>query len=285
MQSQTSEPYYINVEKVIAGKNPKLLKILPRFIISYLKRIVHQDQLNTILDRHREKYGFEFLDAMLKEFNVKIHVRGEHNFSQKERLVVIANHPLGGIDGMALMLIMGRMNREIAMTSNDLLMHVENLRCLFVPVNKHGSNSDNIGSLHDAFASNKTVMFFPAGLCSRKNGKQIIDLEWKKTFLSQGRKYGRDIQPVHISGRNSEFFYNLARLRKKIGLKTNIEMLYLVDEMFKQDNKDIVITFGKPIPIEYFDKRLKDKDWVAELRKHVYKLENDADAEFSPTIN
>lgn len=285
MPEEIIKTYFIDVEKVLAGKNPKLLKILPKFVINYLKRIVHQKDLNEILNRHRDKVGFEFLDAILTEFNVKIHVRGEHNFRKNSRLVVVANHPLGGIDGMALMSVMGKMNQDIAMTSNDLLLHVENLRCLFVPVNKHGSNVENIGSLNDAFASNKIVMFFPAGLCSRKNGKQIIDLEWKKTFLSQGKKYGRDIQPVHISGKNSRFFYNLARLRKKIGLKTNIEMLYLVDEMFKQDNKDIVITFGKPIPIGYFDKRLKDKDWAAELRKHVYKLENDVDAEFSPTIN
>lgn len=285
MLPESSKPNFIDVEKVIAGKNPKLLKALPKFIISYLKRIVHQDKMNEILKRHYEKYGFEFVDAILKEFNVKIHVRGEHNFVRGSRAVVVANHPLGGIDGMALMSVVGKMNPEMAMTSNDLLMNVENLRCLFVPVNKHGSNSDNREILHQTFASDKVIMFFPAGLCSRKQGKQILDLEWKKTFLSQGRRYNRDIQPVHISGRNSQFFYNLARLRKYLRIKTNIEMLYLVDEMFKQDNKDIVITFGKPIPIGIFDKRLKDKDWVAEVRKHVYKLENNADAEFSPTIN
>lgn len=170
------------------------------------------------------------------------------------------------------------------MTANDFLMYIDNLRSVFIPVNKHGSNSENIESINSTFASDKVVLFFPAGLCSRKSGKFILDLEWKKTFLSMARKYGRDILPVHISGRNSSFFYNLARIRKKIGLKANIEMLYLVDEMFKQNNKDIVITFGKPISIDYFDKRNKDKTWASELRKHVYKLEKDANAEFSPMI-
>lgn len=284
MQLDNTEPKFIDVEKVISGKNPKLLKILPKFAVNYLKRILHQDRLNAIINRHRDKKGIAFLDAVLTEFNVKIRVVGEEHFQRDKNYVVISNHPLGGLDGMALMLVIGRMNPEIAMTANDFLLYVENLKSLFVPVNKHGSNADNIALINQAFASNKVIIFFPAGLCSRKIEGQIVDLEWKKTFLSQARKFGRDIMPVHISGKNSQFFYNLARFRKRIGLHTNLEMLYLVDEMFKQDNKDIVITFGKPISIDFFNKQLKDRDWASELRKHVYKLENEADADFSPMM-
>lgn len=284
MHPDTTEPKFIDVEKVISGKNPRLLKILPAFVINYFKRILHQDQLNGIIYRNRAKQGIEFLDAVLTEFNVRISVGGEENFIKDKPYVVVSNHPLGGLDGMALMLVAGRINPYISMTANDFLMYIDNLRSLFIPVNKHGSNSENIESMNSTFASNNVVIFFPAGLCSRKSGKKILDLEWKKTFLSMARKYGRDILPVHISGKNSSFFYNLARIRKKIGLKANIEMLYLVDEMFKQNNKDIVITFGKPISIDYFDKRTKDKTWASELRKHVYKLEKDANAEFSPMI-
>lgn len=284
MHPDTTEPKFIDVEKVISGKNPRLLKILPAFVINYLKRILHQDQLNGIIHRNRDKQGIEFLDAVLKEFNVRISVIGEENFIKDKPYVVVSNHPLGGLDGMALMLVAGRINPYISMTANDFLMYIDNLRTLFIPVNKHGSNSENIESINSTFASDKIVIFFPAGLCSRKTGKGILDLEWKKTFLSMARKYGRDILPVHISGKNSSFFYNLARIRKKIGLKANIEMLYLVDEMFKQNNKDIVITFGKPISIDFFDKRIKDKAWASELRKHVYKLEKDANSDFSPMI-
>lgn len=284
MHPDTTEPKFIDVEKVISGKNPRLLKILPSFVINYLKKILHQNRLNGIIHRNRDKKGIEFLDAVLTEFNVKISVHGTENFIKEKPFVVVSNHPLGGLDGMALMLVAGRINPYISMTANDFLMYIDNLRSLFIPVNKHGSNSENIESINNTFASDNVVIFFPAGLCSRKSGKHIIDLEWKKTFLSMARKYGRDILPVHISGKNSSFFYNLARFRKKLGIKANIEMLYLVDEMFKQNNKDIVITFGKPISIDFFDKRIKDRVWAAELRKHVYKLENDANAEFSPMI-
>ncbi len=284
MHSETTVPKFIDVEKVIAGKTPGLLKILPSFVIRYLKRILHQERLNDIIFRHRDKHGIDFLDAVLTEFNVNIKVRGADNFDKSKPYVVASNHPLGGLDGMALMLAAGRINSHISMTANDFLMHVENLRSLFIPINKHGSNTENIGAINNTFASDNVVIFFPAGLCSRKIGKRILDLEWKKTFLSMARKYSRDILPVHISGKNSSFFYNLARLRKKIGLKANIEMLYLVDEMFKQDNKDIIITFGKPISFNFFDKHIKDKVWASELRKHVYKLEKDAYVDFAPMI-
>jgi putative hemolysin len=282
MQSQNSDPKFIDVEKVIAGKNPRLLKLLPGFIIKYLKRILHQDRINEIINRHKEKEGIEFLDAVLTEFNANILVKGREQFDAHKNYVVVANHPLGGLDGMALMLVIGKMNPNIYMTANDFLMHISNLKMLFIPINKHGSNAQNIDLINKKFTEDNIILFFPAGLCSRKIGKQIMDLEWKKTFLSMARKFNRDILPVHISGRNSNFFYNLARLRKKLNVKANIEMLYLVDEMFKQDNKDIVITFGKPIPINTFDKGIKDKEWAGILRKHIYRLEHDPKLEFTP---
>lgn len=278
-------PKLIDVEKVIAGKNPRLLKLLPGFIVRYLKSILHQDWLNSIISKNRDKTGIEFLEAVLKGFNANIKVLGESNFLPNKPYVVVSNHPLGGLDGMALMLVIGKINSKIAMTANDFLMHVENLKSLFIPINKHGSNAENIAILDQTFESDKVVLFFPAGLCSRKSGNKIYDLEWKKTFLSKARKFGRDIMPVHISGRNSNFFYNLANLRKKLHIKVNVEMLYLVDEMFKQDNKDIVISFGKPIPISTFNKSRSDKSWAALLRKHVYNLENNIDTDFSTTID
>jgi putative hemolysin len=209
-------------------------------------------------------------------------VKGDENLLLTERFVVVSNHPLGGLDGMALMWAVGRKKPDIATPVNDFLMHLPNLKPLFIPVNKHGSNATNIAVFDETFASDKTVVYFPAGLCSRRINGEILDLEWKKTFLSKARKSNRDILPVHISGKNSSFFYNLANLRKFLRIKANIEMLYLVDEMFGQKNKDIVITFGKPVPLEAFDKRRNDRDWAALLRKHVYKLEKNPETTFNP---
>lgn len=273
---------FIDLEKVIAGKSERLLRLMPRFLLSYLKRVVHQDRLNDILNRHRTLYGHDFLEAIFKDFGVNIVVKGDENLLLTERFVVVSNHPLGGLDGMALMWAVGRKKPDIATPVNDFLMHLPNLKPLFIPVNKHGSNASNIAVFDETFASDKTVVYFPAGLCSRKIKGEILDLEWKKTFLSKARKSKRDILPVHISGKNSSFFYNLANLRKFLRIKVNIEMLYLVDEMFGQKNKDIVITFGKPVPLEVFDKRHNDRDWAALLRKHVYKLEKNPEITFNP---
>ena len=266
---------FIDLDKVIEGKSPRLRRNLPGFVVRFLKKIVHQDELNNALNKHKDKFGLEFLEVILKDFGVNITVKGDENLLKSERFVVVANHPLGGLDGIALMHAVGKRRPDIVSPANDFLMHLPNLRSMFIPVNKHGSNAANIAVFNETFASGKTIVYFPAGLCSRKTGGEILDLEWKKTFLSKARKYDRDILPVHISGRNSGFFYNLANLRKWLGLKANIEMLFLVDEMFKQKSKEIIITFGEPVQLGNLTKKHNDQKWAELLRSHVYKLEKD----------
>ncbi len=197
------------------------------------------------------------------------------------RYLVASNHPLGGMDGIALLHETGKLNKEVIFPVNDLLMNLPNLYELFIPVNKHGSNAENIRIFNDTFDSDMLVLYFPAGLVSRKQSGTVKDIEWKKTFLTKAKSSGRDIIPVFISGRNTDFFYNLANLRKKLGIKANIEMLFLVDQMYKFKNKTIPITFGKPIPIGVFDKSKTDQQWSYLIREHVYRLEKDPDIEFT----
>jgi putative hemolysin len=196
------------------------------------------------------------------------------------RYLVASNHPLGGMDGIALLHETGKLRKEVLFPVNDLLLNLPNLYELFIPVNKHGSNAENIKLFNDTFASNAMILYFPAGLVSRKQSGIIKDIEWKKTFLTKAKSSQRDIIPVYISGRNTNFFYNLANIRKKLGIKANIEMLFLPDQLFRYQNKMIRITFGKPIPISVFDKSRTDQQWTALLREHVYKLENNPDQEF-----
>lgn len=273
--SENKEKVFFNLERVIESKNPSLLKVLPRFLLNYMKRVIHQDELNAITHKNRDLYGIDFLDATLKDFGVKIIYKGLENVAKDGRWIVSANHPLGGLDGMALMWVIGRIRKDILFPVNDLLMNIPNLKGLFIPINKHGSNAGNIRMIEDAFSSDKAMLYFPAGLCSRKKNGRICDLEWKKSFITKARTHKRDIIPCHINGRNSNWFYNLARFRAFLGIKANIEMLYLVDEMFKQKEKEIVITFGKPISYSIFDKRNTDLTWARLLKDHVYKLEAD----------
>jgi len=270
--SNKMEDIFFDLERVIATKNPGLLRILPRFVLNYLKKVVHQDDLNEIVRNNRNLYGLDFLDACLKGFGVKIKFNGLENIPADGRWIVASNHPLGGLDGMALMWVVGKIRKDIVFPVNDLLMNIANLRGLFIPVNKHGSNAGNARIIEDTFASEKAMLYFPAGLCSRKQKDGICDLEWKKSFITKARAHKRDIIPCFINGRNSDWFYNIARIRAFLGIKANLEMIYLVDEMFKQRDKEIVITFGKPISYTIFDKKKTDLFWAQILKKHVYSL-------------
>lgn len=270
--SQLTGTRLIDIERVFAEKNPRLLKLVPGFFIRYLKRVIHQDELNNTLELYKDKQGLDFIEVVLEEFGVKIIVEGLTNLPVHGRYIIAANHPLGGIDGMALMKVVGSVRKDILLPVNDLLMYLPNLNPLFIPLNKHGRNVDNIRLFDEAFASDAAILYFPAGLCSRKLKGKVIDLDWKKTFIAKAKKFKRDIVPVYIEGSNSNFFYGLARWRVKLGLKTNIEMLYLVDEMYKQKDKQILLKFGKPFPFQFFDGSKRDNDWAAYLKEHVYSL-------------
>ena len=281
----------IDIESLFAAKNPKLLRIIPKFVLSYLKRITHQEEINGYIYRNRDKTGLPFVEAILTEFGVKVEIRDKRRIPSagngiseqtqavipsQGRFIVASNHPLGGLDGMALMHALGKYRSDLVFPVNDLLMNVPGLRPIFIPINKHGRNTENAKLIDETFASDKMILYFPAGLVSRKqriHGEFVIrDLEWKSTFIKKARKYQRDIIPVFVDGRNSNWFYNLARWRKKLGIGANIEMLYLVDEMSKQFNKTITLVVGDPISWTTFDKSKTDSQWATWVQEKVYDL-------------
>lgn len=269
-----NKPEFVDIEKVLSDKSPLLKRLLPGFMINYLKRIIHQDTLNEYLKVHGHLQGVEFIEAILDEMNTKLDIKGIENITKEGRFIIASNHPLGGIDGLALMLAVGRVRSDLLFPVNDILMNIENLRPLFIPINKHGSNSQNIKIFNDTFASDKIVCYFPFGLVSRKKKGRIMDLNWKSTFISKAKKYKRDIIPTHIGGRNSNFFYNLSNIRKALGIKANIEMLFLVNEFFKQRNNTLKITFGSPISYTTFDSRHTNSEWAELMRQYSYSLDS-----------
>jgi putative hemolysin len=262
----------LDVDKVIAAKSPVLHKLLPGFVIRYFERLVHQKELNYYLITYGHLVGVDFIDAVLKDMNTSLELIGLENIPKIEKCLVASNHPLGGLDGLALMLAVSKVRRDILFPVNDILLNIKNLEVLFIPINKLGSNTQNIQILNDTFASGKLICYFPFGLVSRKKNGKIMDLEWKTTFLTKARKFERDIVPTYISGRNTDFFYNLANFRKKFKIKANLEMLFLPDEMIKQKKQTITITFGKPVPYQFFDKRHTMAEWAELMRQYVYKL-------------
>lgn len=267
----------IDIKSVLRQKAPALSKKLPSFVVNYLTRLVHQDELNYILTHYKDKDGVEFMEALIDYFQLTLDTHGLENIPQPEegrRLIFASNHPLGGLDGICLSALLGKhYNGDIRYPVNDLLLFIPNLRSIFVPINKHGSQSkDAVNLSNQAYASDNQIITFPAGLCSRKQKGKIVDLPWKKSFITKAIEYQRDIAPIYFEGRNSNFFYNLANTRKHLGIRANLEMVFLSDELFKCKQKTFNIYFGKPIPWQTFTSEKKPDQWATYVKEVVYKL-------------
>ncbi len=239
----------IDVYKVIEGKSAKLARRVPGFLIRYLERTIHQDEINEILAAYARLEGVEFIRAALKHMGISYYSTGMEALDPGGRYIFASNHPFGGLDGLMLADEVTRRFGDVRVVVNDLLMYLDPIRGLFVPVNKHGrQNAGSVAAFNDAFASGLPIITFPAGLCSRRKKGVVCDLEWKSNFVKKAVSSGRDVVPVYFDGRLSNFFYRLSNFRTYLGVKANVEMLYLPDEMFRQKGSRFEIRVGTPIP-------------------------------------
>ncbi len=263
----------IDVREVLLAKNPSLGKVVPSFLINYLKRVIHQDEINGFLAESGHLHDFELVEAALKFFETSYKVYGSENIPRSGRFIFVSNHPLGGLDGLVFIHELSKYFSDIRFPVNDILINLRNLSGIFLPVNKHGGQSREAANLlEETYASDSQILYFPAGLCSRKRKGRICDLTWHKSFITKAIKHKRDIVPVFFSGRNSNFFYNLANLRSFLGIKANIEMLYLPDEMFRQRGHEISMVFGSPVSHETFDKSRSPGEWAEWVKTLTYDL-------------
>ena len=267
----------IDINEILKGKMGAKAKYVPAPVVSWLKKIAHQDEVNKFLWDSRELIGTPWLEECVRYLDMTLEFEGEENLPSKDDgklYTFVSNHPLGGIDGVALGSIIGRKyNSRFRYLVNDLLMNLPGLAPLCIPINKTGSQSRNFPAMVETgFQSDYHMLMFPAGLCSRKINGEIRDLPWKKTFLSKSIEYKRDIVPIHFSGQNSNFFYRLANFSDRHIKKVNIAMLFLVDEMYKNVHKTFKVSFGKPIPWQTFDKSKSPMEWVKFVYDRVYEL-------------
>ena len=246
---QTNDILQVDMDKVIADKNPRLARLLPRFLKRYLKRIIHQDEINHVLRSFSHQTPVEFIRSTLSYMEISYRAVGLEQLSDQGRYLFVSNHPFGGMDGMMLCDELDKRFGSGRIIVNDILMNLKPLAPLFVPVNKHGrQNSDYLRFFREALASDDQIATFPAGLCSRRIDGKVCDTKWKSSFVKNAIESQRDIVPVFFEGRLSNFFYNLSSLRKRLGIKANIEMIYLPDEMFSQHGRHFDIHFGAPVP-------------------------------------
>lgn len=266
--------FLIDIDHILRTKAAKYYRYIPAFVVSYLKKIIHQEELNVFLRESDGKLGVDFLEACMDFLDVKVVVKGVENLSKDTLYTFVSNHPLGGQDGVALGYVLGRhYNGKVKYLVNDLLMNLRGLAPLCIPINKTGKQAKDFPRMVEAgFKSDDQLIMFPAGLCSRRQKGVVSDLEWKKTFIVKSVQAQRDVVPIHFDGRNSDFFYNLANVCKVLGIKFNIAMLYLPNEMFKNRHKTFTVTVGKPIPWQTFDKSKTPGQWAQYVKDTVYKL-------------
>jgi putative hemolysin len=266
---------FIDIEKLIKSKNPKVLKWMPRFVLRYLKRILHQDEVNSFLIEHKDKKNAEWCQATVDHLNISYSVENIENIPKEGKIVLVMNHPLGGMDAMILVSALQNHRKDLKFIVNDILLNIESMKDMFVGVNKQRktkNKNETRESIKELFASDNAVCVFPAGLVSRKINGEVMDLEWKKTFVTFSRENDRTIVPIHIDGKLSNFFYCLHKLRTFLGIKANIEMLYLSNELFKQRNKHFKFIVGTPIKTDYLNQDLNDVSTAQKIKKEVYNL-------------
>jgi putative hemolysin len=267
----------IDIDKILASKMGDRAKFVPKFLVRWLKRIIHEDEVNRFLWESRDKSGTEWLTECVRYLDMDIKIEGIENLPDKndgKLYTFVSNHPLGGQDGVALGSIIGKhYDGNFRYLVNDLLLNLPGLAPVSIGINKTGKQSRDFPRMVEAgFQSNNHMLMFPAGLNSRKINGVIHDLPWKKTFISKSVEYQRDVVPIYFSGRNSERFYRIANWQKKLGLKINIAMLFLVDEMYRNVHKSFTVKIGKPIPWQTFDKSKTPMEWAKFVEDKVYEL-------------
>lgn len=263
----------IDVGSVLKDKNPRLSGLIPKFLLNYLRKIIHEDELNEFFRNFGDLHNVDLVRAGLTYMGIKYRVHNAAAIPHTGRNIFVSNHPLGGLDGLVFMLELSKYFDNIKFPVNDILMNITNMEDVFLPINKHGGQArDAAKAIEAAYASDAQLLYFPAGLCSRKKKGEIKDLTWQKSFLTKAIRHKRTIVPVYFSGRNSDFFYRLSNIRTGLGIKSNFEMLYLVDEMFKQKSKEIDIVFGEGYPYKTFNRSKTPIEWAAWLREKSYEL-------------
>jgi len=267
--------YLLDLDEILG---PELKRKLPGFVVRFLSARLHIKDINDCIQKAEHYHGAGFFDEALDYIGITYRVRGSENLDLSKKYIFACNHPLGGPEA----LIIGSIFRKLygdgfKVPSNQILYQMKPLQEFFIPVSINGGRQKReIGELFaKMYESDHQVLVFPAGLCAKKIKGKVTEMPWKKSFITQSRKYGRDVVPVHISGHNSRWYFFLSWLSRTLGLKFNIGMLYLVDELFNKAGEEFVITFGEPVPYATFDKSRTDVQWDDYIKDKVKQLSLD----------
>lgn len=266
---------YIDVSLSIKEKIPSTYKKLPNYVFRLIERIILQDEMNSIIQQSSHLQGIDMVNWILRFFGIKVKVQGQHLIPINGRNIFPANHPTGGLDGLSVITEIAKIDTNTKFIVNDLLRVVKGLESLCIYIARFGNiNRRDAKSINEAFSSDINIILHPAGSVSKRNPLKICDLEWNKFFIRKAIQFERNVIPIHIKGCNSNFFYNIATIRKLFFVQSNFEMFLLPREMFNKKGHTIRITFGKPIPYNTFDTTKTNFEWAQKVREYVYLIGN-----------
>lgn len=277
MQTQNqNKPYikYIDIDTQIRESGSAFFKKIPNWVISILRKIIRQKEINYYLNKYEGYEGIDFLNAMLTDFNIDLQLQGEENLPETGKCLFVANHPFGVVDGLILTRIVCSKYKDFKSIGNDAFLLVPNLKPHIINVNVYGKSSrEEILKLNEIYDSDMPITHFPAGEVSRIYHGKISDCDWQKSFIGKSFSCKRDIVPIHFSGRNSVLFYSIFILRRMFGIKLNIELMLLPREMLKKRNKTIRVKILKPIPWQIMEK-VQQHSMAQKVKNYLYEERN-----------
>jgi len=272
----TNVPKVIDVEIALQEKIPDIYKKVPAFLLWLIKKVIRQDDINRMIHQSSHLNGMPMVDWVLDQFGVYIVVKGKELIPKNGQYIFSANHPLGSLDGLAILTTVSTIHHSVKFVANDLLKVIKGLEPVFLYIARFGEiDRRNVREINKTLASDAQLLVQPAGTVSKRNPVKISDLSWNKFFIRKAIQYKRDVIPVHVHARNSQLFYNIASFRKIFRIKSNLEMFLLPREMFNKRGKTISITFGKPIGYKTFDESRTHLEWAQKVREYVYLLGSD----------
>ncbi len=273
-QQKDEKLFQIDVEKVIRNQSNKTVRNLPGPVVSFIKWLIKEKEMNAILQRIGHKKNFDFVEAAIKELDLKIRIYGAENIPDDPNVIFVGNHALGGVDFFALAYAIKDKFTSINHLTNDVLMSIKPLSDIMVPVNVFGKNPVEYQRLYDERLKDPTkpVTIFPSGEVARTHHGEWDDGVWRSGFVRFAKKFNKTVVPFFITTRNSPWFYRIERWRRKLGIKANLELFLLPRQIFYQKGKTIEIFFGKPISPETFDETKSIHEWADYVKKIAYSL-------------
>ena len=238
----------ISVERLLETKYPAFSRkhdVITRPALAFLKKLLRERELNSLFAQCDQLEGLEFVDKVLEDFNFSYSVVGreKENIPVEGRVVIVANHPLGILDGLALIKMVSEVRHDVRIVANDVLMQIKPLQSLLLPVVNlgQGSNRANINAIGAALDNEEAVIVFPSGDVSRMSASGIKDGKWHGGFLRFAEHAKAPVLPVHLVGKNSALFYSMSMIFRPLST------LMLVREMYEQKAMTLPIRIGELI--------------------------------------